>query len=99
MQKQINEYEKADILVGLSDNLADTELEKLKELSEGVDFEDVEQYTNALGTLKENYFPKTATGSPQVITEEQEISEGEIVEEATGTMSAYLGAIDRTTRK
>ena len=98
MQKQINEYKKSEILVGLSDGLADTEIEKLKELSEGVDFESNEQYANALGTLKENYFPKTGKVSQQVITEEQE-TDGGVITETGGTMSAYTGAIGRTIRK
>jgi len=98
MQKQINNYKKTEILNSLSDGLADTELEKLKELAEGVDYEDVEQYTNALGTLKENYFPKTGKAPQQIITEEQE-TDGGVISETSGTMSAYMGAIDRTTRK
>ena len=98
MQKQINGYKKTEILNSLSDGLADTELEKLKELAEGVDYEDVEQYTNALGTIKENYFPKTRKAPQQVITEEQE-TDGGVINEISGTMSAYTGAIDRTTRK
>ena len=95
MQKQINEYQKTELLIQSSDGLVDTEYEKLKELSEGVDFEDVEQYANALGTLRENYFPKTGTTNQQFIVEEQEV-EGGIFEETTGTMSAYVGALART---
>jgi hypothetical protein len=98
MQKQINEYKKTEVLTSLSDGLADTELEKLKDLSEGVDFEDVEQYTNALGTLKENYFPKTGKAPQQLISEEQE-TDGGVISETSGTMSAYAGAIGRTVRK
>ena len=40
-------------------DLADTEVEKFKELTADVDFTDENGFREKIDTLKENYFPKT----------------------------------------
>ncbi len=40
-------------------DLADTEIEKFKSLTEDVEFTDEESFKEKLDTLKESYFPKT----------------------------------------
>ena len=47
--------------------LAETQVEKLVDLSENVDFEDEESFKNKIETLKENYF-KTFKNFPSEIT-------------------------------
>ena len=42
-----------------SKDLADTEVEKFKELTADVDFTDENSFREKIDTLKENYFPKT----------------------------------------
>ena len=82
----------------MSDELTDIESEKLKGLSEGVSFEDVDQYKQALGTIKENYFPRTSQGKAVVIDEESEVSQDEITEgsQPNAQMSRYVNVIGRT---
>ena len=79
IKKELSQYQKEETLREVSEDLADTEKEKLEKLSEGVDYEDSEQYKEKLSVIKENYFPK-ATETPQPITEEVENSETEEVE-------------------
>ena len=73
--------------------LAETQVEKLVDLSENVDFEDEESFKNKIETLKENYF-KTKT---------QSVSEDEVEEdnnaqpaETSSSMNVYLDAIRKT---
>ena len=47
------------IVSEISDDLADTESEKFKELTSDVDFSDDESFRDKLNTLKESYFPRT----------------------------------------
>tara|TARA_B100000530_G_scaffold324902_1_gene262102 strand:- start:415 stop:1701 length:1287 start_codon:yes stop_codon:yes gene_type:complete len=94
LQKTIGTYEKGEILSSLSDGLADTEVEKLRGLSDGIQFEDVDQYREALGTVKENYFPK----APATNVEEEVDESLQLNEDAPATnsaMAAYTSVLKR----
>jgi hypothetical protein len=98
LSTQVKDFQKSEILGEVTDELTDIEGEKLKGLSEGVGFEDVEQYKTSLETIKENYFPQSIQNRPVVIDEETEVSEDGIVETAsvTGPMAAYVNVIGKT---
>ena len=97
MASQIKSFRKDEILGDLSDDLTDVEIEKLKGLSEGVGFENGDQYKTSLETIKENYFPRTSTSSPSIVDEELEMldNDDDNVSQPTKTvqMAAYVSAI------
>ena len=74
VKKELPEYKREETLREVSEDLADTEKEKLGKLAEGIDFEDKSQYTEKLEVIKENYFPKQQS---ETITEELENTEKE----------------------
>jgi hypothetical protein len=74
IKKELAEYKKAETLREVSEDLADTEKEKLGKLADGIDFEDKSQYSEKLEVIKENYFPKQQS---ETITEELENTEKE----------------------
>ena len=95
MKKELAEYKKQETLREVSEELADTEKEKLQKLSEGVDYEDSEQYKEKLEVIKENYFPK-GEDTPQPLTEEVENNESEeLVEEIDASVSFYAERLKR----
>ena len=95
MKKELAEYKKQETLREVSEELADTEKEKLQKLSEGVDYEDSEQYKEKLEVIKENYFPK-GEDTPQPLTEEVENNESdELVEDVDASVSFYANALKR----
>ena len=97
LSAQVKEFQKSEILGEVSGELTDIEGEKLKSLSEGVGFEDAEQYKTSLETIKENYFPQNGQTRPVVIDEESEISEDGIeTASVTGPMAAYVNVLGRT---
>ena len=98
LSAQVKDFQKSEIIGEISGGLTDIEGEKLKGLSEGVGFEDVDQYRTSLETIKENYFSQGKQNNPVVIDEESEISEDGIVETAsvTGPMAAYVNVIGKT---
>lgn len=96
MASRIKSFQKDDILGELSDDLTDIEVEKLKGLSEGVGFEDADQYRNSLETIRENYFQKTSSGKRTVIDEESEITESADAAPVSSQMSAYVSTLGRT---
>jgi hypothetical protein len=94
VKKELADYKKAETLREVSENLADTEKEKLGKLAEGIDFEDKSQYSEKLEVIKENYFPKLKS---ETITEELENTEEEqdISESVDPVMSKYASALTR----
>jgi len=95
IRKQLAEYKKEETLRNVSEDLADTEREKLKTLSDGVDFEDADQYKEKLEVIKENYFPTATEKQTQPITEEVETPETEEVEKSDPAMERYVNALKR----
>lgn len=94
IKKELAEYKKAETLREVSEDLADTEKEKLGKLADGIDFEDKSQYSEKLEVIKENYFPKLKS---ETITEELENTEEEqdISESVDPVMSKYASALTR----
>ena len=97
LSAQVKEFQKSEILGEITGELTDIEGEKLKGLSEGVGFEDAEQYKTSLETIKENYFPQSGQTRPVIVDEESEISEDGIeTASSTGAMAAYVNTIGKT---
>jgi len=95
VKKELAEYKKAETLREVSEDLADTEKEKLGKLADGIDFEDKSQYSEKLEVIKENYFPKQQS---EVITEELENTEKEQDSSESSVdpvMSKYASALTR----
>jgi len=67
----IFESEKKAAFAELAEGLADTQVEKLTELAESVDADNIEDYKSKVSTLKESYFKKTSGGKPAEELEEE----------------------------
>jgi len=96
---ELNEYRKNKIVEEVSNDLADTQSEKLKELAEGVSVEegDVEDFENKVKQIKESYFPSQVK-KDEVISEEESVSSDEQEEtpvKMNSIMEAYSKAIAR----
>ena len=97
-KQELSKYKKQEALREVTEELADTEKEKLEKLSEGVDYESDEQYKEKLEVIKENYFPKVAETTQQ-LTEEVENNETEPVEEVEPSVDFYAKALKRHNSK
>lgn len=98
IKKELAEYKREETLREVSEDLADTEKEKLGKLAEGIDFEDKSQYTEKLEVIKENYFPKQQS---ETITEELENTEEEQTSSEPAIdpiMSKYASALTRNNK-
>ena len=83
----------------VTEGLADTEIDKLKALAEGVEFGSEELFKEKLSVIKENYFPKTAKTSPEKVLFEQTQTGGNFAGEAGGVMSKYVSSISKMSVK
>ena len=74
-------------------DLADTEIEKFKSLTDDVEFTNEESFREKLDTLKESYFPKTKPVNTQTIDDVETGTAQDV--DTTDSMKAYMSAIGR----
>ena len=89
LQNRLNESAKQIIVKQISEDLVDTQKDKLASLAEGVDFTNEEEFSKKITTIKESYFPKE--GAPKVVADETPVES----EEIAPAMAAYLQAMNR----
>ena len=82
------------VISEVSEDLADTEFEKFKSLTQDVDFSDEESFREKLDTLKENYFPKQQVYNSDETYDDEDGSTAQDID-TTGAMTAYMSAISR----
>ena len=82
------------VISEVSEDLADTEIEKFKSLTQDVDFGDEESFREKLNTLKESYFPKVQTSSDNKAIDDEDGSTAQDVD-TTDAMKTYMSAISR----
>ena len=78
------------VISDVSEDLADTEIEKFKSLTNDIDFTDEESFREKLDTLKDSYFPK-------IVADDTHDEDGGTAQDVdtTDTMKKYLSAISR----
>jgi hypothetical protein len=97
MQKNIDlstdksELVREQVISEVSEDLADTEIEKFKSLTEDLAFADEESFRDKLNTLKDNYFPRT------VVDQSLDDEDGSTAQDVdtTDAMKTYMSAISR----
>ena len=78
--------------------LAETQIEKLRALSEGLDYEGTEDFSKKLSTLKESYFDNKPAKTSSV-EDSEPVELDEEVKSPAGPIANYAAAISRTVRK
>jgi hypothetical protein len=84
------------VISEMSTDLAETEIEKFKSLTEDVDFADEGSYREKLETLKESYFPKTKTVVAETVDNVETGNAQDI--DVSSSMTAYMSAIGRVAK-
>ena len=87
---------KEQVIFDMSSDLAETEIEKFKSLTEDVDFADEASYREKLETLKENYFPKVKTVVAETVDNVETGNAQDI--DVSSSMTAYMSAIGRVAK-
>ena len=75
LQQELSSFKKDDVVRKVTQDLADTEAEKVTKLAEGIEYENDEQYSEKLNVLKENYFPKTEAVTSEITEKDESIGE------------------------
>jgi hypothetical protein len=94
MQEELEVLKRDKIIREAAEGLAQTQVEKLKDLVEDVDFENEETFAQKVATIKESYFTKKVTETADI----EEEDNGDAVVETSGSMAQYLSAIQKTNK-
>jgi hypothetical protein len=99
LNKRLAESVTDSIINEVSEGLALSQKDKLTSLAENVEFDGETEYREKLVTLRESYFP-TTTGTPRN-TQDYLVEEttDHVPFQVTGTMDAYLSALERVSKK
>jgi hypothetical protein len=92
-KKSNDELTREKVISESTSDLADTEIEKFKELTEDVDFGNEEDFRSKLETLKESYFPKVKKETTENIDNVETGPAQDI--DMTDSMAAYSQAIGK----
>ncbi len=97
LNKRLAESVTDVIFAEVSEGLALSQKDKLASLAENVEFGSEEDYREKLVTLRESYFPSNVV--TQRDTQDYIAEETNYTQPVTGTMGAYLQALERVSKK
>ncbi len=97
LAEELETYKRESIISEACRDLADTQTEKLKGLVEGIDFENEEEFTKKVATVKESYFSKEIV--EQTSEAESIIEEADEEVEVSSVMEHYLTTLRKTSKK
>jgi hypothetical protein len=92
-KKENDKLTRNKVISESTSDLTDTQIEKFKELTEDVDFENEETFKGKVETLKESYFPKEKTETTENIDNVETGPAQDI--DMTDSMAAYSHAIGK----
>ncbi len=92
MAEELELLKRERIILEASNDLTDTQSEKLTKLVADIDYDDDDTFIEKVVTVRESYFSKKAVNGSTNI---DEVEEDDNIVETTGSMGAYLTAIKR----
>jgi len=97
LTKDLKEEKRLAVFNGIAKDLTDTQVERLRGLVEGIDYEDEESYSERLTLVKENYLGDKSASKvdTQTLKEEFVSEETRVVDQG---MSSLVAALDRVNR-
>jgi AcrR family transcriptional regulator len=95
LSKVLNESKQFEIISGACDGLTATQAEKLKALSEGIEFTSVNEYAQKINVLRESYF-NAPVNNDQVLDRAESSEDGRsMIAEDNSRMAAYARTLGR----
>jgi AcrR family transcriptional regulator len=95
LSKVLNESKQFEIISVACDGLTATQAEKLKSLSEGIEFTSVNEYAQKINVLRESYF-NTPVNNDQVLDKAESSEDGKsMIAEDNSRMAAYARTLGR----
>ena len=98
LNKRIGEFIKMEIVNECAAGLAETQMEKLEKLAEGVEFENEEDFKSKVETIKESYFTRKAEIAESAKEPTEEASAPLVESTASDSMSKYVDQLSRLSK-
>lgn len=103
LKKSSNSVKRDRVFEEIAEGLTETQKEKFRGLSEGVAFEDENDFADKITIIKENYFTEsdttTKSGAKSLTEEMQPLDEETEVKTPSVEMAPYIDAISRSVNK
>jgi len=96
--EKVKAFERAEIVAEACEGLAATEADKLKELAEGIEASDNEEFSDKLATIKESYMNVKQDATEEKVDAISEDAAEEETQVVDATMASYLDAIKNTSK-
>lgn len=96
MAEKLEVYQRDAVIREASRDLAETEIQKLKKLTDDVDFNDEDTFMEKVTTIKESYFKKAKSVSESADVVEDDDN---TVEAPSDVMAQYIAAIQKSAKK
>lgn len=98
LQESNTSLEVNEIFESLSEDLAKTQVEKLRVLAEGITYSSPEEYTKKVNIIKETYFKPASSASVEtMLNEEIDLENDEV--QPTGPMAVYMNTVSKTVKR
>ena len=92
LRKEIIAHRCGEIFAEETDGLTDVEVDKLASLSEGIEFEDENQYREKINILRESYFTNAPSTTEELV---ESAGESKPTPESGSPMDIYMNSIHR----
>jgi hypothetical protein len=101
LREEVERWQRDKIVSDMAEGLSDSQVEKLRSLSEAVEYETKEQFAEKVEELRESYFTeKKLTGTkPERVMLDEQVEIEEEKPQPVGQMAGYVAAISRTIKK
>jgi len=98
---KVKDFEREVVFAEAVGGLTDTQIEKLRDLSEGVEFAGAEDYTKKISMLKSQYFDVDEEVDTSVVVDDENdpVALDEETRGPTAAMAHYMNAISRSAKK
>ena len=93
LAEQVKSLSREAVIRESATDLSEAQAEKLKSLTEGVEFESAEAFAKKVATIKESYFKKDAV--KQTTDEAEQLTEDTKTVEVSPLMQRYLAALKK----
>ena len=101
LNKRLVELEKDIVLMNVTEGLTDTQVDKIRNLSENVEFDNTDDMTKKITLIKDNYFPSETSVESGILDEsalETSVEDSPVVQEENkfqSVMDIYAKALNR----
>jgi len=99
LTKVLSESYKNEVMHAMTEGLTTTQAEKLKQLSENVEFVDASSYAKKIQTLRESYFPTSVNAQTELDTIVPGTEGQTMISEENTPMNKYVRALGKSLPK